>query len=674
VRGIRGIVGVAPGTSPRVGGVANEPWSMPTQTTTVAPSALAENVRSLRDRLASTHVGLEGPIERLLNAAIPWLLLAPAQRRPRVIGLWGMTGTGKSSLVHALVDALELEDRTFWLDAGGCASDQWLDQTLNMARTHHNGKPFVVVFDEFQHARTVREGTEQVEPTELRRLWELIDTGRLSLVPHNHWGLSALLDLHDRLRTALFKGVVVRKGRVARGRTVHQQVFDLPGGERTSETSWFVPLTQWEYIRDNRAQLISLVEVGERLEKLDGPGTLAWLAELIAGQSRPSMLDASKALIFVLGNLDALYGYDLTPLPELDPDVLIRRHKTHCATGVQGALLQLFRVEQVARLGSDHVVFPPIGASTLRELALRESQSLAASLGAVAGTVIEVSNGLVERIQNEAAIAILGARPVVEAVHQVLPGLVGQVLLQAGPDAMRKMQLDLHDGHPVAILVGNDTVTRMRLKWPLERGTLPLDQRQLEQQAVHEAGHVLCGVLLNHCTPLQACARTSSERMGGFVAWTLRERVPVRRDVVPHLAQLLGGWVAEKLMFGDGSVSAGSGNDLERASEFALDMVKTQGMGSWCMTHTTHAVANSPGFRFGLMEVEAEAGELMRQAEDLALRTLGSHRELLVQLSDMLVEQGSLGYAELRRLLIDLAPTAFPDLRVEGLSSGLHVA
>ncbi|MBK9288854.1 MAG: hypothetical protein IPN38_14490 [Flavobacteriales bacterium] len=75
-----------------------------------------EQLTDLQARLSRVHVGLSPEIQRVTAAITPWLMLADAQTRPRVVGLWGMTGTGKSSLVRALVRELALEDRTFWLD------------------------------------------------------------------------------------------------------------------------------------------------------------------------------------------------------------------------------------------------------------------------------------------------------------------------------------------------------------------------------------------------------------------------------------------------------------------------------------------------------------------------------------------------------------------------------
>ena len=85
-------------------------------------------IGDLHARLARHHFGLEREIQRLGSAVAPWYLFPGTQARPRVLGRWGMTGTGKSSVVRALVRELGLEDITFWLDAGESHERFWIDQ------------------------------------------------------------------------------------------------------------------------------------------------------------------------------------------------------------------------------------------------------------------------------------------------------------------------------------------------------------------------------------------------------------------------------------------------------------------------------------------------------------------------------------------------------------------
>lgn len=99
-------------------GVMPEPCGMNASSLPPTLAKRTAHLKGLHERLRTTHFGIDTEIQRLLDAFAPWYQFAETQTRPRTIGLWGMTGTGKSSLVRALVKEAGLEDRTFWLDAG----------------------------------------------------------------------------------------------------------------------------------------------------------------------------------------------------------------------------------------------------------------------------------------------------------------------------------------------------------------------------------------------------------------------------------------------------------------------------------------------------------------------------------------------------------------------------
>jgi len=603
-----------------------------------------------RSQLKHSHIGLDAEIDRLLNAVAPWLLLNATQQRPRVVGLWGMTGTGKSSLVRELVRHLGLEERTCWLDAGECRRPNWLEARLELMKEHLHGQPMVLVIDEFQHARTVKGGPATDEPAELRRLWELMDVGRALLVPRYRHA-DELLELHDQLARFLQEGGVVANGRVVKGVRAHRTLFAELDPYSRKGSVWALPHPSWHALRSTVRGPISSAMVQRHLEQLDGPGLLAYLQERLAEARTPTVFDARRALVIVLGNLDGLYATGQEPLAELDPDVLVHRHRRWSLAGVQHALLELFRLEQVARLGSDHIVFPPLGRATVRGLVRREADELAARTGAQLGVPITLGEDLLERLQRDAAIAVLGARPVVEAAHQAVPALLAQVMLHPWSDRMTAVRLDVDGPQPIAVLAFRNGSRRMSLTWPLAARHAATRPREVQRRiALHEAGHVLCGVHLAGRQPLQACAHTTQESTAGFVVWAVEEAPLTRADVVPRMAGLLGGRAAEQLAYGPEGVSIGCEEDLRKATELALDGLKRFGLGADPCHHAEHAEAPGGGLRTALHEVEAQARQWVREAEELALATLRARPAELHHLADALLAQGSLDADQLAAL------------------------
>jgi len=635
------------------------------------PSSLSERsqrICGLHERLRATHFGIDTEIQQVLDAFVPWYQFAEAQDRPRTIGLWGMTGTGKSSLVRELVKEAGLEQRTFWLDAGECRDKYWLDKFFDQLEEDLDGQPFVVVVDEFQHARTIDQVARELsEPGMLRRFWELLDAGRVVVWPDG-WRSNTLDRFYGRLKGKVENGMVVHKGKIVKEArwTMDTEDMDLDldlgpyvkGALRAAkvrEPNWVIPEHLWDDVQEAHIGTRPTQDMFmEKMATLDGPGALAWIEELMRARSVRRVVDASKALIIVLGNLDELYVTDKEPIAELHPDVLLHRHRNIGRSGVQQALLKLFRLEQVGRMGTSHVVFPPIGQATINQLVKREVDKHLEKLTACCGHPVELDASLMEHLSATSAIAVLGARPVVQAVHHAVPHLLSQALASVPPGSTGSIRLAVKDGRPVAwIGIIANLTEEVELSWPvgyLEKDTSSRAKR--ERIAAHEAGHLLCGTLLAGKKPLQACASTRDAEVGGFVVWDQqREDEPfLRSDILPELASLLGGWAAERILYGANGVSEGSSNDLRKATAKALYWAKKTAFGPSLMQTAEHPSANDIGFRGVLAEAEDKAKEWIEASEKLALETLDKHSTLFHKCRELLLEHGSLGMGQLAEL------------------------
>jgi cell division protease FtsH len=70
----------------------------------------------------------------------------------------------------------------------------------------------------------------------------------------------------------------------------------------------------------------------------------------------------------------------------------------------------------------------------------------------------------------------------------------------------------------------------------------------------------------------------SVEALGDTIQWPTEDRfLPVERDLKSRITVLMGGRAAEGLIFA-GSVSTGAADDLQRATEIALEMARRHSM------------------------------------------------------------------------------------------------
>ena len=104
--------------------------------------------------------------------------------------------------------------------------------------------------------------------------------------------------------------------------------------------------------------------------------------------------------------------------------------------------------------------------------------------------------------------------------------------------------------------------------------------QEKEITAYHEAGHALVASNLKNADPVQKVSVISRGQAAGYTLNVPQEdkRLYTRAYFIDELAVFLGGFVSEKIFFGD--VTTGASNDLERATDTARRLVTRYGMSS----------------------------------------------------------------------------------------------
>jgi len=111
-----------------------------------------------------------------------------------------------------------------------------------------------------------------------------------------------------------------------------------------------------------------------------------------------------------------------------------------------------------------------------------------------------------------------------------------------------------------------------------ERKSKILNVKEKEITAYHEAGHALIASNLKNADPVQKVSIISRGQAAGYTLNVPQEdkRLYSRAYFIDELAVLLGGYVSEKIVFGD--MTTGASNDLERATDTARKLVTRYGM------------------------------------------------------------------------------------------------
>jgi cell division protease FtsH len=111
-----------------------------------------------------------------------------------------------------------------------------------------------------------------------------------------------------------------------------------------------------------------------------------------------------------------------------------------------------------------------------------------------------------------------------------------------------------------------------------ERKTNIMNAKEKEITAYHEAGHAIVAHTLANAHPVNKVSIISRGRAGGFT-WQLPledSYLTSVTDFKDDLAVMLGGRMAEKIVFGD--ITTGASNDLQKATEVARHMIMVNGM------------------------------------------------------------------------------------------------
>jgi cell division protease FtsH len=159
----------------------------------------------------------------------------------------------------------------------------------------------------------------------------------------------------------------------------------------------------------------------------------------------------------------------------------------------------------------------------------------------------------------------------------------------------------------------------------LEKKSRVLSEEERRRVAYHEMGHALVSSSLPGVDPIMKVSIIP--RGVGALGYTIQRPTEDRfllaeSDLQNRIAVLMGGRAAESLMFG-GNVSTGAADDLQRATEIAVEMVTRFGMDSRVGQRTYAPAPHS--FLPGIAADRIQAAELTAREIDLAVRDLVAH-------------------------------------------------
>lgn len=197
----------------------------------------------------------------------------------------------------------------------------------------------------------------------------------------------------------------------------------------------------------------------------------------------------------------------------------------------------------------------------------------------------------------------------------------------------------------------------------LEKKNRVINPREKAIIAHHEIGHALTAELLPHVDPV----RKVSIIPRGVAALGYTQQLPTedrylmtRSELEDRLAVLLGGRVAEELIFDD--VSTGARDDLDKVTDIARSMVTEYGMSAQLGLRTfekerrglfldTPWATKKDYSEQKAAEIDKEVEAIVEKAHQRVQELLTAQRPLLEKLATLLLEKEVLEGEELRQII-----------------------
>lgn len=193
-----------------------------------------------------------------------------------------------------------------------------------------------------------------------------------------------------------------------------------------------------------------------------------------------------------------------------------------------------------------------------------------------------------------------------------------------------------------------------------ERKSHLLTEIEKKITAYHEAGHALVASVLPYADPVHKVSIVARGSAGGYtLKLPLEDRkLQSKKEFLDDIAMSLGGYVAERMIFGD--VTTGPSSDLQVSSNLARAMVTRWGMsdeiGPVALAENTKnawSEGATKEFSEALAEkVDHEVTSIIKNALKVAEEVLAEHRKALDAIAEKLMEVETLEQEEYEKIII----------------------
>jgi Peptidase family M41/C-terminal, D2-small domain, of ClpB protein len=627
-------------------------------------------------QLKKEFIGIDGIIDELADAILPWWLFPENQLRPLIINLWGMTGSGKTALIKRLCMLLQYENFLLRFDMGEFgASSSFLKYALTRQLIQFSGTSPIIVLDEFQFAKTKDEQGKEVNNTSLRIIWDLLDSGELLYEPDgNSYYLTKGKKVVQILTAAKKNGIQVSNGIVKKGvKEIYDVISAFNFGYQDSNldrTEGKVPFKDEEiFLSDvfctgiyemNDVTFTDYREVANHIRTLpDIQSIIDFIKDILEEQYAFKKMDLTKSLIFVVGNLDEAFSMSNNINPDIDADEFRRFTLKINISDIKTALQSRFRNEQIARLGNNHLIYHAFSHKNFQALINLHLKLIAETAKKKFKLKFQFSEAVKDMLYSEGVFPTQGVRPIISTIRNLVESNITKVILHISEKKLSNIDTilwDFVDDQFAISFVRNGKVVNKKNFIVLQKINSLRKSNMSDLQAivaVHEAGHAVAAMMFAHVLPEYVITRTVDSESNGFAYILLPEEIITYRLLKDQIRIGLGGYVAEALIFGKENNTTGVSGDLQKITQIAHQIVREYGMTGDPFKLNLHQYGGNP-FQFTFTkEHEDQAQQIIEACRSEVENCLKEHRKLLIAIAKYLSNNSRLDKVLLKEMAND---------------------
>lgn len=453
-----------------------------------------EQLEIARQNLKDYFVGIDHVIDQVIDTIETWWCYPEFLRRPTIINLWGLTGSGKTDLVRRLSYELDMSNKFITIEMENNKIDPYIkmsgihDDFSIIGRLYNNAitpqSQCILSFDDFHNYRSIY-GDSMIVHEQYDDIWKLLSDGRLI---DEQSRIGFIRRTIDGLREHIRQKDVNKNRKPKRREKIVEQLesatdpslravltqqlmtidssMSMDDFRTMNKFSWYSDrfLNTIGLTNDDRELIVSLILVNKdesECQELINQGIFAddkTRDELLLGSLEDTDLLIflnrkyedmknntnpnneqyvySKMLIFINGNIDELFHPkdekgENKSISDISIDELYTFTKSVSVSDLKDALSKMFRPEQIARFGNNHIIYNSLQEKDFDTIIRRTVETAVDKLFSEYNIHVEIDKQVIIDMVKELGIfPAQGVRPVFSATDSVLASVIPQILIR----------------------------------------------------------------------------------------------------------------------------------------------------------------------------------------------------------------------------------------------------